>query len=305
VSLAFDLLLCLIVGGVAIAAVRITRLFDAAVLFIVFGLLLAVIWVRLEALDVALAEAAIGAGATGVLLLRIASLLRSKETDATRPLRPELMLLSAGVALGLAWAVVELSAGSASLEPMVQAQLAASGVENPVTAVLLNFRGYDTLLETVVLLIALIAVWSLTPDDFWGGPAGLPQHVRPDGVLAHFGRILPPMGVLAGVYIVWVGGHAPGGAFQGGTVLAAVWVLAMMAGAVQPPRVSDPWLRSALCAGPAVFVLFGLLGAAAGGFLTYPPAMAKAMILAIEAALAFSIAVTVALLVTGEPRRAA
>ena len=36
-----------------------------------------------------------------------------------------------------------------------------SGVRNPVTAVLLNFRGYDTLLEMGVLLVALLGVWSL------------------------------------------------------------------------------------------------------------------------------------------------
>jgi uncharacterized MnhB-related membrane protein len=44
-------------------------LFKAVVLFIAFGLLLAVAWVRLEAPDVALAEVAIGAGLTGALLM--------------------------------------------------------------------------------------------------------------------------------------------------------------------------------------------------------------------------------------------
>jgi uncharacterized MnhB-related membrane protein len=44
-------------------------LFKAIVLFIAFGLLMALVWVRLQAPDVALAEAAIGAGLTGALLL--------------------------------------------------------------------------------------------------------------------------------------------------------------------------------------------------------------------------------------------
>lgn len=44
-------------------------LFKAVVLFVAFGLLLALAWVRLEAPDVALAEAAIGAGLTGALLM--------------------------------------------------------------------------------------------------------------------------------------------------------------------------------------------------------------------------------------------
>ena len=44
-------------------------LFKAIVLFIAFGLVMALAWVRLDAPDVALAEAAIGAGLTGALLL--------------------------------------------------------------------------------------------------------------------------------------------------------------------------------------------------------------------------------------------
>ncbi len=46
-----------------------TNLFKAIVLFISLGLLVTVVWVRLGAVDVAIAEAAIGAGLTGALLL--------------------------------------------------------------------------------------------------------------------------------------------------------------------------------------------------------------------------------------------
>lgn len=58
-------------------AVRDGELFLAVVLFIAFGLLLAVAWVRLRAPDVALAEAAIGAGITSALLLVTLARLRS------------------------------------------------------------------------------------------------------------------------------------------------------------------------------------------------------------------------------------
>lgn len=49
------------------------KLFQAVVLFIVFGLFMSLVWVRLRAPDIALAEAAIGAGLTGALLLDAAS----------------------------------------------------------------------------------------------------------------------------------------------------------------------------------------------------------------------------------------
>ena len=52
-------------------------LFKAVVLFIVFGLLMALAWVRLQAPDIALAEAAIGAGLTGALLLDAVGHLRA------------------------------------------------------------------------------------------------------------------------------------------------------------------------------------------------------------------------------------
>lgn len=65
----FDLLLAGTLGWVAWRALATPDIFKAVVLFIVFGLLMALAWVRLEAPDIALAEAAIGAGLTGALLL--------------------------------------------------------------------------------------------------------------------------------------------------------------------------------------------------------------------------------------------
>jgi energy-converting hydrogenase B subunit D len=69
VEWAFDLLLAATLVGVACGVLAVADLFRAVVLFIVFGLLMALAWTRLAAPDVALAEAGIGAGLTGVLLL--------------------------------------------------------------------------------------------------------------------------------------------------------------------------------------------------------------------------------------------
>jgi uncharacterized MnhB-related membrane protein len=59
------------------------NLFRGIVLFIAFGLLMALTWVRLSAPDVALAEAAIGAGLTGALLM--AALARLKDIRKVVP----------------------------------------------------------------------------------------------------------------------------------------------------------------------------------------------------------------------------
>ncbi len=75
---AFDLLLVLAMLGTAVRALTATDLFKSTVLFIAFGLLMALAWARLAAPDIALAEAAIGAGLTGVLLLDAVGHLRAR-----------------------------------------------------------------------------------------------------------------------------------------------------------------------------------------------------------------------------------
>ena len=75
---AFDLLLAAALIWSALRALTTADLFRAVVLFIVFGLLMALAWARLSAPDIALAEAAIGAGLTGALLLDAVGHLRAK-----------------------------------------------------------------------------------------------------------------------------------------------------------------------------------------------------------------------------------
>lgn len=66
---AIDAVLAVAIVGLAAGALSVRSLFTGVVLFIAMGLLLALAWVRLSAPDLALAEAAIGAGLAGALLL--------------------------------------------------------------------------------------------------------------------------------------------------------------------------------------------------------------------------------------------
>ena len=191
-----------------------------------------------------------------------------------------------------------------TLAPLAAEGLPATGLGNPVTAVLLAYRALDTLLEKVVVLLALIGVWSLASDDAWGGaPAMKPADVPEP--LAYLARILPPFGVVIGIYMFWVGADAPGGTFQAGTVLAAMWLLVMLAGLRAPPQTAGLPLRLALAGGPVLFLVIACLGFAfADAFLAYPKALAKPLILAIEAALTLSVAAALAMLVAGPARKA-
>ncbi len=77
----FDSLLGLGLLWLAWRALSNPDLFMAIVLFIAFGLVLALTWVRLDAPDIALAEAAIGAGLTGALLLAALARLRQANRE--------------------------------------------------------------------------------------------------------------------------------------------------------------------------------------------------------------------------------
>src|SRR5262249_24981166 len=82
-----------------------------------------------------------------------------------------------------------------------------------------------------------------------------PRHqADPNGVLAFLARLLPPAGIVVGIYILWTGADHPGGAFQGGAVLASMWLLVIMAGLTDTPPVSSRWLSLGLVAGPGVFL---------------------------------------------------
>ncbi|MBK5929162.1 MnhB domain-containing protein [Halochromatium salexigens] len=175
----------------------------------------------------------------------------------------------------------------ARLGPLALEQLPASGVSHPVTAVLLNYRAYDTLLELAVLLVALLGIWSLGPAPSGFRPAGPALTVLANWIL--------PLAILTSGYLLWVGGHAPGGAFQAGALLGSAGVLLRLAGherAGLPAEAAQRWL---VVAGVAVFLMVGLLLAAFGeGFLTYPKAVAKWLILLIETAATLAIGATLA-----------
>ena len=307
-ELALDLTLAAGLLGLALHIV-LTREGNGAIIgFIGFGLLLGLVWARLGSVDIALTEAAIGGGVTGMLLLaahaHVARAKAEQEDVVADPRRAAWMLPALAclaVTCGLGAVVLSFPSPAPGLSREAAASLGQTGLGNPVTAVLLSFRAMDTLLEKIVLMLALIGVWSLATDANWGGSTRLAPRIAPPP-LAFLARTLPPFGVLIAFYQFWVGADAPGGTFQAGTILAAMWLLAMLAGLAAPPETRQRGLLLVLAGGPALFIAIGFLGfTMAGSFLAFPPALSKPLILAIEAALALSIGGTLALLVAGPP----
>ena len=300
---AFDGALALALVGCAAVALTSANLFKATVLFIVYGVLMAVAWGRLGAVDIALAEAAIGAGITGALLLHAQGDLAVLRAGAPSPSRAAdrrraatrvaTVLAVIAIAALLVWAIIAAPVEHAGLGPVLAEHLQHMGAENPVTAVLLNARAHDTLLEIVVLLAAVVGAWSLNlPAPPRAPPPGL--------ILRAAASVLVPITVLIGGYLLWRGAFAPGGAFQAGAVLAGAMVLAALANARLPQRGVATPLRLGLAAGTVVFVAAGAYGPLRGRpFLHYRGDAAEIWIIAIEVAATVSIALALAAVLSG------
>ena len=305
---ALEIFLAMLVLASAIWTITARGTFAAVVGFVTYGLLLTLVWMSLSSVDIALTEAAIGSGVTGILLLGATARLEVTEKSTAARSGPTLQVVAAIVCalvtIGLAAVVLALPVPAPTLAAAAVANMPAVGLGNPVAAVLLAYRALDTLLESAVLPLALIGVWSLAPDQVWGGRPGFQQQPDREGLLVFLTRLLTPFGLLTGIYIVWVGADAPGGKFQGGTILAAMWILTMMAGITDCPPIGRLWLRIVLITGPIVFLAIGLAGfVVPGAFLAYPAGLAKPLILISEAALTPSIAASLGLLLAGPPER--
>jgi multisubunit Na+/H+ antiporter MnhB subunit len=295
-----DIFLVLLLLWLAWRLLYVSDLFGSTVLFIAFGLVMSLAWVRLHAPDLALAEAAIGAGITGAMVLTAMGRLggrrghRQKKGYIIATFRDLLPLAGAlATFLALVWAVWWLPQEIKGLTPEVSSRLGESGVENPVTAVLLNFRGYDTLLEIAVLFLAVLGAWSM-------GEAQAPQLEEPGDLLLALVRLILPLLVIVSAYLLWLGSHAPGGALQAGAVLAAAGILLLLVDIRPPPYLTGWLLRAALGLCFALFLTAAVgMSVAGGNFLEYPPGWAKGVILLIEAVMALSVAATFALLFAG------
>jgi multisubunit Na+/H+ antiporter MnhB subunit len=298
----FDLTLAVILIGLAVGILTARDLFQGVVLFIVFGLLMAIAWSRLQAFDIALAEAAVGAGLTGALLLNYLSRLEGADNKTSMDREWWMragFVCGCGVlfALLLGRCLMAMSPPEQGLREMVLAQMPNSGVAHPITAVLLNFRAYDTLLEMGVLLVAVVAAWSC---------GTLPESRRmraPSGpILEALVRSFSPLILLFAGYILWAGTGQPGGAFQAGAVLSASGVMVIVAGTFAPPTLHPFWQRLLLLLGLLTFLGIAIHPMLSGApLLTYPVDSASLLILLLETTLMFSIALTLVCLFVGGP----
>ena len=154
--------------AVALAAARLRHLFAVVMLFAIFSLLSAAVFVTLDAVDVAFTEAAVGAGISTILMLATLAVTGTREERAHR-LKPLAWVAAVFTGAVLLYGSMDYPPGGDPLAPAhqhvapryLQQSGQEIGIPNVVTSVLASYRGYDTLGEVTVIFTAGIGVLCL------------------------------------------------------------------------------------------------------------------------------------------------
>lgn len=258
----------------ALGIVLTRDLFAAVMLMGIFSLLMASSFFMLDAADVALTEAAVGAGVSTVLLLGTLALTTDKEKQGG--IKPLVPLVVVGLATAiLLYATLDkprLGDPDTPVQTHVTPRyldqgMTEVGVPNLVTAVLASYRAYDTLGEVAVVFTAGIGVLLILGSGRRGryvaslrsdAIKGIKHHLVPRVV----SKVLIPFIILFALYVQFHGDYSPGGGFQAGAIFAsAVMLYALIQG--------DEAARRALPArAMAFFSSIGLLLYAGVGYAT-------------------------------------
>ena len=277
----FGIFLLTLLVITALAIVQTRNLFVAVMLAAIFSLLMAANFFILDAADVALTEAAVGAGVTTVILLSALALTaeREKRQDRIRWLSVAVVVVTILILIYATFDKPKLGDPEAPVHQHVapwylENTPAFIDIPNVVTAVLASFRGYDTLGEVFVVFVAMVGVLFVLGDgrDRKGPlPApdpGLRHHLIPQVV----GRLLLPFIILFGLYVQFHGEYGPGGGFQAGAIIATGLILHALLEGEQAALRSVPAaaMQLLVVAGASLYGAVGVVCMMLGGsFLDY------------------------------------
>lgn len=233
------------------------NLLVSVLIFMSYSLVMSIIWVLLESPDLAITEAAVGAGVTSVLffitLKRISAIgkehadkqdMTTKEINTRRAVRlfdryykVAAIAMGAVIVMALVLTVSNLPAFGEASNPYnnevpmryLEKSLEETGAVNAVTGMILDYRAFDTFGESCVLFIAAACVLILLRDDKIDTTekAIRDEKYEPvsDTIMQTGVKILFPAIMLFGIYILVNGHLSPGGGFSGGAIMGAGLIL--------------------------------------------------------------------------------
>ncbi len=220
-ELVVDITLLLMLCATVFAVIKLQSLFAIVMLFGIYSLLSAMIFVALDAVDVAFTEAAVGAGISTVLMLAtLVTTGRWKKRPERNALLPLFIVTVTGAAL--VWGTLDMPEFGNPANPVhhhvADRYIAESptevGIPNMVTSVLASYRGFDTLGEVIVVFTALVGVLSLlkvrSPRPYEERRAARSDsRRRPYPVLQVVALIMMPFIIVFALYVQFHGDFGP------------------------------------------------------------------------------------------------
>lgn len=278
-AIIIDLVLLAMLAITALRVIFLKDLFAVVMLFGIYSFLSALIFVSLDAVDVAFTEASVGAGISTVLMLSTIALTGRKEKQTTHSsLLPFIVVCVTGAAL--IYGTLDMPPFGHADNPIhehvapryIEESPKEVGLPNMVTSVLASYRGFDTLGETVVVFSAMVGVLALLgvarPEEKDIKESGLKAHA----VLHEVAKLIIPLVLLFALYVQFHGDFGPGGGFQAGVIGAAAFILyALVFGLPKAFAVVGPqFLKTMASFGVLLYAGVGLFSMYKGGhFLDY------------------------------------
>ncbi|MEX0924233.1 MAG: monovalent cation/H+ antiporter subunit A [Rhodovibrionaceae bacterium] len=231
--------LLLLVSCLSVALFHRQRLL-ALVLIGVIGLIISIGFIYLSAPDLALTQISVEVVTVILLLLALNFLPKQTPQESTMPrkLRDAAIALAGGLGVGaLCWAILTRDFQTISDFHLEQSYPGGGGT-NVVNVILVDFRGFDTFGEIIVLGIAALAIYALVETILHGPVSRRLRAWTADQVeakdrhplmLVVATRVMLPISLMVGVYIFLRGHNEPGGGFIAGLVVAIALVMQYMA----------------------------------------------------------------------------
>ncbi|MCF8467101.1 MAG: Na(+)/H(+) antiporter subunit B [Sneathiella sp.] len=286
-------MLLLIAGTMTVLVVR--NLFVATMLLGIVSFTMALIFVSLDAVDVAFTEAAVGAGVSTVLYIGTLAMVGSQEKERTKfAAGPLAICLAVGAVLY--YATYQMPPYGHAANPVnmhvapryIEDSPTEIGVPNMVTSVLASYRGYDTFGETTVIFTAGIGVMLILRQRRRRKEDGKKEEKSPlnkpgDGSLTGLGsqhdlvphvvaKLLIPFILMFALYVQFHGDYGPGGGFQAGVIFAAGIILYALVFSLEHARavINEKTILFMMALGVLIYGGVGLTSILLGGaFLDY------------------------------------
>jgi len=215
----------------------------ALVLVGVIGLMVSVGFVYLSAPDLALTQISVEVATVMLLLLALNFLPKESPVESSAARRGRDGLIAGATGIGVGALIYAIMMRDFAFPTIAEFHLANSkpggGGTNAVNVILVDFRGYDTFGEIVVLGIAGLVIYALVEALLRGGAANdrllawVPDQKRAGDrhplMLVVATRMILPIAIMVGVYIFLRGHNEPGGGFIAGLVVAIATVMQYMA----------------------------------------------------------------------------